>query len=418
MTAPATVIPSTYPQPASAATDAPLQAGVAGLEAPPALPGDVPPPQASPAAARLTVLSKVVNLSKDGITFAPAKDGDMVNEGDTVQAVDGRAVLTFPDGSTVEIEPSSAMSIDTLQLTPDGGVVLSVTLILGKSWHVVAPLAPTSSYEVKTDASVAKVKGTEFEVDMDRSGDVPVATVATTEGTVATTAAGGKDVVLVSKGDLTTVKKGDPRPAPPRPRPAPARIATTQLDASDGVVVDALGRANGFVNGRLVLQTPGAEAHREGDRVVVTIPDPPDGVLTTDVGAKKKPDEPDHVKVETTIQEKTGAVHIVDQAVTRPAGQDGAVGVEIHKGSSGSVVREIPSSDKGKLEAPKVAPVPEKSTGRAGTPGQRKPSSPEKPSGPQKQPVVPEKAAPAGRPTGPSDRSGGSRGGRKADRPR
>jgi FecR-like protein len=408
VSAPSEAVPSaaTATQaPETTSTEAPLLAGVAGPEATRA-PGtaDDPSPADVPAAARVTVLSKTVNVSTNGAAFVPAHDGDMVQEGDTVQADDGRAVLTFPDGSTVEIEPKSALTIDTLQLTPDGGVVLSVTLILGRSWHVVAPLAPSSSYEVKTDASVAKVKGTEFEVDVDRSGDVPVATVATTEGTVATTAAGSADAVLVTKGEVTTVKKGDARPAPPKPKPEPARIATTTIDSSNGVVIDAFGRSNGFVNGRRVLQTPGAQARREGGRVVVTIPDPPDGVLTTDVGTKQKPTEPDKVKVETDVRDRSGAVHVVDQNVARTAGHDGQAGIEITRNTSGATVRELRPTEKAKLETPNIHPIPEK---RPVAPRGGDPIKPQdKPSKPQKQPAVPEKVTPAGRPSGPSDRGG------------
>src|SRR2546428_9469282 len=162
-----------------------------------------------------------------------ATDGDLLAAGDSIEtAADGRAVVTFFEGSTVEIEPSSTLSVDTLSVEADGGTVVLMTQAVGRTWHVVTKLLTGSSrYEVRTPASTASVRGTEFEVQVDTSGGEPVATVVTTEGRVAHSAPdparpGQTSEVVVTAGAPGRAPPRGPRRAPPpEPPPPPAPTA-------------------------------------------------------------------------------------------------------------------------------------------------------------------------------------------------
>src|SRR3989442_13947170 len=180
-----------------------------------------------------------------------ATDGDLLAAGDSIEtAADGRAVVTFFEGSTVEIEPSSTLSVDTLSVDAGGGTVILMTQAVGRTWHVVTKLLTGSSrYEVRTPASTASVRGTEFEVQVETSGGEPVTTVVTTEGRVAHSAPdparpGQTSEVLVTAGTQASARPGRPGEQP-RAKPADQRTVTGRVEAPTSLVVDPPGRADG-----------------------------------------------------------------------------------------------------------------------------------------------------------------------------
>src|SRR5207245_902532 len=63
---------------------------------------------ASTNAATLAVVNTAIEGSRSGAAFAPALDGEVFANGDVVKSNDnGRAVLTFFDGSSLAIDPGS-----------------------------------------------------------------------------------------------------------------------------------------------------------------------------------------------------------------------------------------------------------------------------------------------------------------------
>ena len=207
--------------------------------------------QALGASSTITVLGGDVRVRHVSGDVTAATDGDLLAAGDSIEtAADGRAVVTFFEGSTVEIEPSSTLSVDTLSVEADGGTVVLMTQAVGRTWHVVTKLLTGSSrYEVRTPASTASVRGTEFEVQVDTSGGEPVATVVTTEGRVAHSAPdparpGQTSEVVVTAGTQASARPGRPVEQP-RPKPADQRTVTVRVEAPTSLVVDSLGRANG-----------------------------------------------------------------------------------------------------------------------------------------------------------------------------
>jgi hypothetical protein len=154
------------------------------------------------------------------------------------------------------------------------------------------------------------VRGTTFTVDVVLEDAVPVATVTTAEGTVVHSA---PDPQVPSKllservtaGTAERIKKGE-KPAPIVLTPEPQRKTTVEVGATSSLVVDPLGRTNGFTrDGKRVIQTPGAQVKRDGDRIVIVLPDLPDGNVVARVD-KKANDQSDNgdVNVQTTIEER------------------------------------------------------------------------------------------------------------------
>src|SRR3954453_12557576 len=70
------------------------------------------PATAAASSSSLEILDGIVALSHDGQTFAQGHDGDLVEQGDVVRTGDAsHAVLTFFDGSTIEVEPDSELIV-------------------------------------------------------------------------------------------------------------------------------------------------------------------------------------------------------------------------------------------------------------------------------------------------------------------
>src|SRR3989442_10906792 len=187
--------------------------------------------QALGASSAIPVRGGDVRIGRVSGDVTAATDGDLLAAGDSIEtAADGRAVVTFFEGSTVEIEPSSTLSVDTLSVDAGGGTVVLMTQAVGRTWHVVTKLLTGSSrYEVRTPASTASVRGTEFEVQVDTSGGEPVATVVTTEGRGAHSAPdparpGQTSEGLVPAGAPAGARAGAGRRQAPAKPPAPAAL--------------------------------------------------------------------------------------------------------------------------------------------------------------------------------------------------
>src|SRR5207245_488032 len=95
-----------------------------------------------------------------------------------------------------------------------------------------------------------------------------------------------------------------PKAAPPAPThdaPEPARKVIVTVDNQTTIVVDTLGRANGIdKNGKVRLETPGAQLQVVDGHLVITLPNVPDGELKA---IARKTDNGD-VNVTTSVEEK------------------------------------------------------------------------------------------------------------------
>ena len=173
-------------------------------------------------AATLAVLNTEITAQR-GATgdFATALDGDLLASGDVVKAsADGRAVLTFFDGSSLTVDPGSVVRVSTLDRLENGGIRVVIEQTLGRTWASVAKLkTPDSKFEVKTPTSTAAVRGTAFETDVQQRPDGSfTVTYTADEGQLLVTAvAGGQTTVTPN----TQLEVGQNQPAPQGPTPLP-----------------------------------------------------------------------------------------------------------------------------------------------------------------------------------------------------
>jgi hypothetical protein len=286
------------------------------------------------AATTITIISGDIQVRHGAGSFAPANDGDVLAPGDTVRTGDGaRAVLTYFEGSTVSLEPNTDLAIEDASTLTDGSTIIVMQQNLGRTWHVVTKLVTGGSkYEVKTPASTASVRGTTFTVDVALEDALPVATVTTTEGTVVHSAPDPQEPsrrvsVPVTAGTAEKIKKGA-TPAPVAPAPEPQRKVTVEVGAGNSLVVDPLGRTNGFTRGgKRVIQTPGTTVKKDGDRVIVVLPDLPDGKLVARVDDGKRDERSDNgdkaeIKVQTTVEDRGKAPVKSEESVKLTAKAD------------------------------------------------------------------------------------------------
>jgi len=293
-------------------------------------------------AAVLTVISGDVQTRFGASGFASAPDGAVLYVGSTVRtSADARAVITLFEGSTVELEPASDITIEEAT-TRSSSTIVQLAQSVGRSWHVVTHLTTADSrYEVRTPAATASVRGTAFEVAVEDGLLGSTTTVATTEGRVATVDAAGSGEVLVIADQITTVR-ANAAPEPPRSAPEVQRVVSVAVMSESSLVVDPLGRANGFKDGKVFAQTPGAQVRMQDGTIVVTLPNVPDGVFATTVGAGAS------ATVSTTVTDKGEEPVTVSNAVE--AGSASTTSrVELRKGSGKPQVRSLTSDESQKL---------------------------------------------------------------------
>ena len=115
-------------------------------------------------AATLAILNTAIDGSRGGAAFAAARDGEIYRSGDLVRAnTEGRAVLTFFDGSSLSVDPGSQVKVTALNKVPGEGIQVAIEQTLGRSWSAVQKLrTPDSRFEVRTPSSTAAVRGTGF----------------------------------------------------------------------------------------------------------------------------------------------------------------------------------------------------------------------------------------------------------------
>jgi hypothetical protein len=318
--------------------------------------------QAQAASTSLSVLGGDVRIRHASGDVTVAADGDLLAAADSVETgADGRAVITFFEGSTVEIEPSSAISIDALSVEADGGTIVRLTQAAGRTWHVVTKLLTGSSrYEVRTPASTASVRGTQFEIDVTVVDGDPVATVLTSEGRVAHSAPdparpGETTEVIVTPGTQASARPGRPVEQP-RPKAVDQRTVTVRVESPTSLVVDPLGRANGVrADGKVVVQTPGARVERSGGAMTVTLPNIPDGKIGTHVDGDGVAKD---VDVTTTVADEDADPVVLRDHVRTTRGGQQKTGVDVKSGASKKPeVRPITTPERSALPTPKVKPT-------------------------------------------------------------
>jgi len=202
-------------------------------------------------AATLAILNTAIEGARAGAAFVPALDGEVYATGDLVRAnVNGRAVLTFFDGSSLSVDPGSQVKVVALNRVSADGIQLTIEQSLGRSWSSVQKLkTPDSRYEVRTPSTVAVVRGTGF---LTLVQQLPTGGTQTTyqvdEGSLLVTAnAGG--TITVPAGNQVTIAEGAPAPASATPiAPAP-RLEITPSAGLGFLLVAPTGQSCGNAGG-------------------------------------------------------------------------------------------------------------------------------------------------------------------------
>jgi FecR protein len=224
-------------------------------------------------AATVAVLNTAVDAQKGASEFAPALDGDVLGNGDFVRSSkDGRAVLTFFDGSTLSVDPASLVKVLTLDRLPSGGIQVLVEQTLGRSWAAIAKLkTPDSKFEIKTPTGVAAVRGTSFETSVTQNADGTFSvTYKVDEGEILVTAnAGGS--VAVGANQQVTIATNQPAPAQANPQPPTPRLVMTAATGLEFSVTAPTGATCG--NGGNKQEVFGCVANGN----IVTLREPPAG---------------------------------------------------------------------------------------------------------------------------------------------
>ncbi len=120
-------------------------------------------------AATLAILNTAIEGARAGAALAPALDGETYATGDLVRAnVDGRAVLTFFDGSSLSVDPGSQVRVVALNRVSTDGIQVTIEQSLGRSWQSVQKLSsadplppgPIDAMKGLVDTSTADISGT------------------------------------------------------------------------------------------------------------------------------------------------------------------------------------------------------------------------------------------------------------------
>jgi hypothetical protein len=202
-------------------------------------------------AATLAILNTAIEGARAGAAFVPALDGEVYASGDLVRAnVEGRAVLTFFDGSSLSVDPGSQVKVVALNRVSTDGIQVTIEQSLGRSWSSVQKLkTPDSRYEVHTPSTVAVVRGTGFLtfVQQVATGGTQT-TYQVDEGTLQVTAnAGG--TVSVPAGSQVTIAEGAAAPASATPTAPSPRLEINGSAGLGFLLVAPTGQSCGTAGG-------------------------------------------------------------------------------------------------------------------------------------------------------------------------
>ncbi|HEV8671556.1 MAG TPA: FecR family protein [Candidatus Limnocylindria bacterium] len=233
--------------------------------------------RAASAATILRVLDGSASVARGTAAFVVAADGDIVSVGDRVQTGDrSHAIVTFFDGSTLEIEPATTVQIEESSSTGAGAISIRIAQTIGRTWASVRKLTRADSkFEIRTPALTAGVRGTGFITEVLADG---ATTVQTTDGTVQVTAQG--QTVLVGAGQSTTAQPNGAPTVPASSASPPNLLRFGMHSPAYLAVVDPFGRACGVVlpGPTVVRQIPGCLASGPGaDPQLVDVPNAPAG---------------------------------------------------------------------------------------------------------------------------------------------
>jgi len=159
-----------------------------------------------------SVLDGAAQREPSGGTPVGALDGDALGPGDAISTdAEGVALLTFFDGSTIQLEPLTRVAIRELSRSRDGAHTIVVEQTDGQTWASVATQAPNARFEILMPDSTAVIKGTALKTTVNKKAGT--SSVYVDQGAVQMSSA--KGMQNVAAGDIGVSKAGEV--APPIP---------------------------------------------------------------------------------------------------------------------------------------------------------------------------------------------------------
>ena len=123
----------------------------------------------------LSDLEGGVQVQRQGTkTWIAATSGMEIWGGDSLQTGDdGYALITFFDGSVMEVEADTKISVEELSKASGGSTNVHINQVIGNTLNHVENLIDSSSnYEVETLAGSAVVRGTIFRMGVEREDGI------------------------------------------------------------------------------------------------------------------------------------------------------------------------------------------------------------------------------------------------------
>ena len=179
----------------------------------PAFPG--PPVDFRDRATLGIILSQVDMAEREApAEFRPGAQGQDLVVGDRVRTdTTGNALVTYFEGTTAEVSPSSVVTVERISTGQDGQAQnLTLQQLAGEViYRLTRALRPGATVEIRTPSAVATVRGTALRVTVGPDGETRIEVFS---GKVEV-AAGGITIVLYA-GTFTDVLPGQP-PTPAAP---------------------------------------------------------------------------------------------------------------------------------------------------------------------------------------------------------
>jgi hypothetical protein len=195
----------------------------------------------------------------DGDTWRPLAGDAELSEGDRLRTgEEGRALITFVDGSTAALEPGTEVVLTRVR-SDDGARRIELEQLSGELWSdVVIGTADRASYLVRTPEATVRVDGTAF-ATLVRPGETEVIAA---EGDV-DVEADGQRVTLAASETIVARRGADNGPLGQR---VAAVASTLTIDAPFAAsVVSEHGQATGV--------QPQGEVHQHLPGATTTMPD-------------------------------------------------------------------------------------------------------------------------------------------------
>ena len=235
------------------------------------------PPPALASQCTLSILSGNVEVQESAAeSWQKGTDGMILSVSARVKTTPSyHALLTFFEGTTIKLEPSTDVEIQQIERTDEQSATIILKQRLGKTWSHVAKIADTGShYQVETPLASTIAQGTLFTTEVDETGFTQV---ATTEGLVSVVAQG--EEVYLPAGQQTQVEPGA-APSQPViiPDPSSEIIVTIDMPAV-GSVTDPTGSSTGYLTSGLTYnQIVGAQSSSPSEGTqLITIAEPVTG---------------------------------------------------------------------------------------------------------------------------------------------